>query len=737
MKKAISILLCLAMVFALTACANTPQPDNASPSPTAPADEGGAQAAAYQAGAYTAAADGHNGPVMVEVVFSENAISSVTVTDHAETAGISDNALAQVPSAIVQGQSLAVDTVAGATITSNAILRAVEDCVTQAGGDVNALKSAAGAEYSKAVTAGTYTATAHGHHSDVKVEVKLTGDAIASVRIVEEGETHNLADPALKLLPDRIVEAQSIGVDVVTGATYTSAAIFAAVGDCIRQAGGDEAFAAFSVRVPSEPWSAEEKTITTDVVVVGSGLAGISAAIAAQDAGAQVVLLEKLPYYGGTSQTAAGGLSYNDDADAMYDYMMGRYAGIRQGDTNMGGEFPKPELVRVLAEQSAPMIQWLTEKGLAFDFINGLVSNHYGYRNADGTVEDRVYLHQYATFNVGGAAAPDKSGIAFDTLMQGFFDNGGQLYLETAADSLITDASGAVVGVKAAGKEGKYTIHAKAVVLCAGGFGASEEMIEKYAPAYAGEVNTTLSSNTGDGIRMAADIGAAVYESGFMMGGSAQTVVTDKGMISPYSDPETPKTAVYVSPNGIRLNSEDPESYTNSMLHVNPDSRDYYWIIINEANASAAEGYMDILNENLSAGNERFFKADSLTELANAIRIPPTALAYTMNRYNALCNAGQDTDLFKNANYLVAMEDGPWYAVKAYMQYFGTVGGVVSDETAAVLNEQGERIPGLYAAGENSNHGLFNLSYTGGYALTDCAVFGRIAGNSAAEFAAK
>lgn len=216
-----------------------------------------------------------------------------------------------------------------------------------------------------------------------------------------------------------------------------------------------------------------------------------------------------------------------------------------------------------------------------------------------------------------------------------------------------------------------------------------------------------------------------------MMGGSAQSVVTDHDMMAPYNDAETPKTAVYVNPQGIRVNSEDPEAYSNSTLHVNPDSRDYYWVIINEETAGQTD-YLQLLQTELAAGNERFFQADTLVDLAKQIRMVPNTLIYTMDSYNRLCEQGEDTDLYKSADYLHAMTEGPWYAVKAYMQYFGTVGGLVTDEHAAVLNEAGEPIPGLYAAGENSNHGVFARCYSGGESLTESWTFGRIAGIEAA-----
>lgn len=230
-----------------------------------------------------------------------------------------------------------------------------------------------------------------------------------------------------------------------------------------------------------------------------------------------------------------------------------------------------------------------------------------------------------------------------------------------------------------------------------------------------------------------------------MMGGSAHTILSDEDMIAEYKDFVTPKTAVYVTPKGLRVNSENPDTYSNSTMHVNPDSRDYYWVIINEAVAQAHEvsssafipakevgTYKDLLESELAAGNERFFKADTLGELAKQIKIVPSTLMYTMNRYNALCAKGEDTDLFKSADYLVAMEEGPFYAVKAYMSYFGTVGGVVTNENAEVLKADGTVIPGLYAAGENSNHNLFNNAYAGAWSLGECLTFGRIAGRNAA-----
>lgn len=695
-----------------------------------------ALAESYTPGAYRASAEGKIGPVTVEVVFTEDAIDSVAVVEHTETESIAAGAIERVPKAIVDAQSLNVDSVSGATITSDAIVAAVADCVAQAGGDAQALMAKEAVSYEKKLTDGTYTASAHGHHSDVHVTVTVADNAITAVEIGEQNETVNISDAAYARIPAAIVANQSIGVDTVAGATYTSQAVINAVADCLVQAGGENAVMAFGTKVQAEPWSQDEKTETYDVVVVGSGIAGVAAALSAQENGASVALLEKLPYVGGISQTAGGGLVYpgddGSDREGIVNYLLNRTIGNQKGLMHTPNAQVSEACIRALVDNGYDALKWMESFDVGMMFLSNCGVIHYNEILEDGSLQTKSSVQSCAVWIEGGQAYPNVGALVMTKLVKAFTDKGGALYLETPATSLVTDESGAVVGVKADGRDGRYTFNAKAVILCAGGFGASEEMIAEYAPAYIGEVNTTLVSNTGDGIRMARDIGAAVYTDAYMMGGSAQSIVTDHDMMAPYNDAETPKSAVYVNPQGIRVNSEDPESYSNSTLHINPDSRDYYWVIINEETAGQSE-YLQLLESELATGNERFFKADDLVSLAKQIRMVPNTLIYTMDNYNRMCEQGEDTDLYKSPDYLHAMTEGPWYAVKAYMQYFGTVGGVVTDEHAAVLNEAGEPIPGLYAAGENSNHGVFARCYSGGESLTEAWTFGRIAGREAAK----
>ncbi len=746
MKKLVSLLLCGTLAFGLTACSQPAAPSGeptTSPVPDVTPVPEASPSILFRAGTYTATAEGRNGPLTLTMTLSDSGITSAEVTAHSETAGIADPALEKLPLSIVDAQSLDVSAVSGATVTSEAILAAAAECVRQAGVDPASLSSTVGASYEKNLTPGAYQATRHGHHSDVTVEVQVSQSAIESVAVLASGETLHIGDAATGALPAQIVETQSVGVDVITGATYTSRALLGAVEDCLEQAGGREAVMAFSTPVPSQPWSTEEKSMEVDVVVVGAGLTGVSAALAAQEGGASVVLLEKLPFYGGTSQTAGGGvLMPADDTQQAKDdfcgYLMQKYCGFMQGDTYLDGEYPNEAAVRALAENARDTVFWLQDKGVPMA-IRSSSFQKFGVGVSSWGVDP-----QYP--------APNAVGHAIDIMLEEFYANGGQLYLETPATALLTDESGAVVGVRAEGKDGVYTFHCSAVCLCCGGYGADADMIAQYAPAFKGEETVTTVGNTGDSIRLAQPIGAAVYDSGLLMGGAGQAVITDTDMIAPYKDNETPFSALYVNPLGVRVNSEDPIPYTAAVTYCNPDADDYYWIICNEEIASQSKCYVnsyapsddtfvcyykDYIAEGLATEPDRYFTADSVAELAKQINITPTVLMYTLGRYNSLCEAGEDADLFKNPNYLVPMHDGPWYAIKARMQFFGTVGGVVSDENAAVLREDGSPIPGLFAAGEASNHKLYNLSYTGAVSLSDNIVFGRIAGTNAAACAAQ
>ena len=391
---------------------------------SAPAQAAEAPTTGWTAGTYQATKPGRRGDVTVEVELSDDAIVSVAVVKEEETRPIATSALAHVPAAIVDGQTLNVETISGSTFTCNAIVDAVASCLEQAGADPQALFDAPQAPAAKAMAAGTYTQTVHGHHSDVVVEVVLGADAIEGVTILEEGETFNLADGALTQVPAAIVEAQSTGIDTVTGATYTSRAVMTAVEQAITEAGGEEAYRAFATRVASEPWSTEEKTVDADVVVVGSGMTGIAAALSAQDAGAgKVVIVEKLPFFGGVSQTCLGyyRAPYENSPEAIDNFIFYNrhmWMGSMQDET-IDEQYPYPEWTEKFANTIFPALEFIEGHGAPL------------FYDKDHCINGRPDLRcQYPYYSVEGLDSPDIVGTSFAQYLEEFKERGGEVYLE-------------------------------------------------------------------------------------------------------------------------------------------------------------------------------------------------------------------------------------------------------------------------------------------------------------------
>ncbi len=211
MKKLVCLILCLAVLGMGAALAE----------------------AAFTPGTYTGVGEGMGGDVTVSVTFSESAIEKVEVVSHGETKGICEPAIEQIPAAIVEAQSLAVDAVSGATVTSKAILKAVEDCAAQAGADVSLLTG------EESLPENTYEGVGKGMGGELKVWLEAAEGKIVSVVVKEQAETDFIAEPALEQIPAAIVDAQSFDVDAVTGATVTSKAIIAAAKDAAAKAGLD------------------------------------------------------------------------------------------------------------------------------------------------------------------------------------------------------------------------------------------------------------------------------------------------------------------------------------------------------------------------------------------------------------------------------------------------------------------------------------------------------------------
>ena len=578
MKRTLSLLLAFVMVLGLAACGgNTAQETTAAV--TAASEEAGI----YTPGTYTGTAAGKNGDVKVEVTFSANAIDSVKVVEHSETAGISDGAIENIPAAIVENQSLAVDTVSGATITSDAILNAVADAVAQAGGDVEALK--------------------------------------------------NAAAPA-----------------------------------------GEK----------------EAKELSADVIVVGGGGAGMSAATRLAQLGKSVILVEKSGFLGGAISVSGGnqvvmGSQLQIDNGVADDSVESMVADFEANGANKNNK----EILTLFAENVGATTDWLVAScGITFE---------------EGLHQLGEYSHNRELAYTGGGA-----GFA-EAMRKAVEEAGVQVLLNTKAESLIAD-NGTVTGVKAASSDADYTLTAGDVVLATGGYGANKDMLtdEMKSALYYGP-----ASSTGEGIQMAQAVGAQTanmeygkrYPNGIEVSeGMAKSTIA--GNIVGWT-----MSAILVNKDGNRVVNEKASNRTILEEELKQEGGELYLLLDAEtfeawkaklAPAGISDADIEKYLEANGTATPVFAHGETLEEAAAAAGINADNLKATVEKYNGFVAKGSDDDFGRAATYLTkTIGEGPYYIVEQKPRFATTMGGLVINTSMQVLNEAGEPISGLYAAGEN------------------------------------
>ena len=560
-------------------------------------------------------------------------------------------------------------------------------------------------------TPGTYTATAAGHNGDMTVEVVVDENTILSVTVTDHEETAGIVDTPLSRIPTAIVDGQTLAVDLVGGATFSSKAIIQAVTTALKEAGADvDALMSASPDTQAK----EEKApveMATDVVVVGAGGAGLAAAAAAHQAGASVIVLEKLAAVGGSTARSGGGISATgtrfQEAMGIEDSKESWMAlwKERQAIGRENAQYPDYEAVDKFMEDAIITTDWLVD----------YMGHEYGAIQGFG-MDPVQRLHFPVMTSAGGGG-----GILINNMKE-FLDKQEniQMMLETPATRLLTDDKGAVVGVEAEGPEGPVTIQAKKVILAAGGFAKNEEMVQEMVPEMAGTAATSAAGtgSTGDGIRMAVDLGAALYEDPWVIGlGIVAFVPGTSSLMMDW-------TKVYIDASGQRFVNEQ----THYAIATNAvAAADTPWAIVDSSEANQA--LVEALEGALAPGQA--VKADSLEGLAKEMGVPEEAFAKTMAEYNQGAKEGKDA-LGKEADYLMAYDKAPFYAVRIHPLTMGTFGGVKTNEKYQVLKDDGSVIENLYAAGENANRHLYNQVYMSGSAVQYALTSGRIAGEQAA-----
>lgn len=536
-------------------------------------------------------------------------------------------------------------------------------------------------------TPGTYEGTGKGYGGDIKVSVTVDETSITDIEVVEQTETEGVGGAALPTLVDKVLIAQSVNIDGVSGATYTSDGFLTAVREAITASGADPD--ALGQGQTGGDEAKETVTMSTDVVVVGAGGAGLAAALTAAQNGADVVVLEKMAMVGGASSMAGGGTNATgsqwQQSYGIEDSPEAYFMDIMEN----GHFFSDARTLWLYANTQGAAFDWLVaEDGAALPYVNSQPSP-----SAE---------HSYGrTFSPEGGGA----GVV-SALQQKVTDLGVEILLETPAQELmVTD--GTVTGVKALAADGTpYEITANSVILATGGYGANTDMLPETVTSlpYAGAV-----SATGDGLNMATAIGADAINldkvniqphSIILPDGRGQH--TFQGCLAMYN-----KTgSILVSDQGVRFVNEQGSA---NDIKAGMEQNEHSYLIMDAASFETyaqtciashnfTQEQLDQWLEANGTSNPVFAHADNLEDLAAIVGIPSGALTETVERYNGFVSAGEDTDFGRKVS--TAMGDGPYYAVEMNLRYYATLGGLHINDNMQVLDTDGQPIQGLYAAGE-------------------------------------
>ena len=802
---------------------------------------------AFEAGEYTASAQGMDGPVTVTATFDESGITDVSVDVSGETAGIGAEIADEVQKQILEAQSAEIDGVAGATVSSQAVAAAVADLIAQASGE------AGDADAPISFTEGTYTATTYGYNGPVTFGVTFSADALTDVTVTESAETAHVGTPAYEIVIPAMIEANGTGVDGLSGATFTTRAIREAVNDAAEQAGCTnlDAFMKNTVEVVAQDPIEE----TYDVVIVGAGGAGISAAAQAAQDGNTVLVIEKNAEVGGNTLVSGGQyqsvMPYlvwdpaDPDAETGVGYDGQTYNKVKsvQGcidELKMilnWSEEPFDEEFYVENEFVAGDALELSKHGVHEDYLPVLqalkeeIQTYLDWAQPQldaGTPENQLTLfstlnlHIFQTYYGGLRQSADKSEWIYGDvdLVKQFIEDGQDLkpWLESMGSTFIEDTQptligalwyrenefiganvdtdgdgeteeyggrwgtyfmapmtsflqaneankvmtrttatglieedGRVTGVKAMMYDGtEVTAHAnKGVILCTGGYAANIDMVLDYNIYWSEEYlskatkTTNRSSQKGDGIVMAEEVGAATTGLGFTQLMPISWV--DNGNLAFGGG----NYACWINPTtGHRFVDEGSERDVLSLaefrngIEVN-GTKGVFLEFYN------AEQLMPAPMQLADGDYEGRYYRRTIAELPElfeklGIEADPEVVIQTIRDYDMAVMTGSDyPDVGKaiasrTIGNVEKNEDGS-YNVDSYdldnalltirlmaPSTHHTMGGIKVDTERHVLSTDGEIIPGLYAAGEVTG-GIHGGNRLGGNAIVEIFVSGRTA----------
>lgn len=646
----------------------------------------------YKDGTYSIVVSGHNKDIKIDTTFKGNSIVKIEAK-HEETKGLGDTAINQTIKTIIEKQSTDIDTISGATVSSKALLDGVKETESMAKGESKKLVDI--------FKTGTYTSTVTGHNGEMTVKVDFSTDKIKDIK-VDHVESNGIGTAAIDIIVSEVLNNQSLAVDSVSGATVTSNALIMGINNCVEQTGISKEVLRKPIAVPKKNEKAIQKTV--DVIIIGAGGSGFAAATEVVENGGTVIILEKNEYIGGNTARAGGTLNAPDPERQSKIGVEDSVELFYKNTMEAGDNKSNPELVKVFSENALAARKWLSAHGTKWT--------------------ENVYQ------TIGGLwprSMDEKDKVAYNGFIEPLekivLDKGGDIILNCKAEEILTGADGKVIGVKAVDtRNGQvYELTAiKGVIIATGGYGANQEMVKKFNNVE-GLPTSNAPTSTGDGIEMAVKIGAA-------------TEGTEYIQIHPHGNPMTGglqshfagviKNSIYVNKEGKRFTEESGRRDTISEDTIKQTGQVMYSIFDSKGGFYA--GVLKLKNKEDLINKKYLYEADTLEELAKKAGLDAKGLTATVSHYNKLVESGKDTD-FEKDELEQKIETGPFYCVPLSPTIHHTMGGIKINTDAQVINNSGKIIKNLYAAGEVTG-GIHGTNRIGGNALTDCVVFGRIAG---------
>ena len=551
--------------------------------------------------------------------------------------------------------------------------------------------SVAGRKYK----AGVYQEKVEAEALKLKINVMLDTDRITDIMLIPDDTLDVDFTTTFESLRSRILVANSPHVDAITGATTQSEALKKAV---------SRALATSSKEQVIEEGGNPQAPQNYDVVVVGSGGAGLAAAIQAHDEGARVAIIEKMPTIGGNTIKASVGMNA---AETRFQKLKGIVDSkeLFYQETLKGGQFKNnPALLKEFVELAPEAIEWLAAKDIELNdiTITGGMSIDRTHRPADRSA-------------VGG--------FLISGLVKNINKRGIEVLLETSVAEIIFE-DGAVAGVKVVDEYNDSRIlNAKSVIVATGGFSANREMVVKYRPELDGFVTTNHKGATGSGIAMLQNIGADTVDMGEIQ--IHPTVEQTTSYL--ISEAIRGGGAILVSQEGQRFfNEMETRDKVSAAIIALPEKS--AWVIFDEQvrkNNKAADEYI---------ARGFVVSAPSPQELATRLNMNFHTLLATLERYNLFVDKQDDEDFGRKTALRHPLNQGPFYAIRIAPGVHHTMGGVTINPDTAVLDAQKQAISGAWAAGEVVG-GIHGANRIGGNAVADIIVFGTLAGHNAAVHA--